>query len=442
MIDMTVAKVAEYTGGTLHGGGAERAVTGAVRDNREVAPGLMFCALPGARRDGHEFIAAALEAGASCCLAQRVPEGVSGPVVTVPDVAQAMARLAARCREAVKVPVVGITGSSGKTTTKEMVACVLARRFNTLRTEKNFNNELGVPLTIFRIGPETEAAVIELGISHFGEMHRLGAMARPDIAVYTLIGRSHLEALGDRGGVLRAKTELLDEMPRDGLVVVNGDDDLLASLRCEQRKLTYGLGNGCNVRAEDYRCLGAEGSEFTVVSGAYRIETRVGAFGRHMVYAALAAAAVGIELGVPDADIAAGIADYQPVGRRASVINTGCLTIVDDCYNANPDSTQMAILSAADLGGRLVCVLGDMLELGEHSEEFHRETGRAALDVGALLLTAGPLSEAMGGQHYESKAELIADLPRQLRRGDTVLVKASHSMAFEDITEALRALEL
>ena len=434
MIDMTVAKVAEYTGGTLHGGGAERAVTGAVRDNREVAPGLMFCALPGARRDGHEFIAAALEAGAPCCLAQRVPEGVSGPVVTVPDVAQAMARLAARCREAVKVPVVGITGSSGKTTTKEMVACVLARRFNTLRTEKNFNNELGVPLTIFRIGPETEAAVIELGISHFGEMHRLGAMARPDIAVYTLIGRSHLEALGDRPGVLRAKTELLD--------VVNGDDDLLASLRCEQRKLTYGLGNGCNVRAEDYRCLGAEGSEFTVVSGAHRIETRVGAFGRHMVYAALAAAAVGIELGVPDADIAAGIADYQPVGRRASVINTGCLTIVDDCYNANPDSTQMAILSAADLGGRLVCVLGDMLELGEHSEEFHRETGRAALDAGALLLTAGPLSEAMGGRHYVSKAELIADLPRQLRRGDTVLVKASHSMAFEDITEALRALEL
>ena len=442
MIDMTVAKVAEYTGGTLHGGGAERAVTGAVRDNREVAPGLMFCALPGARRDGHEFIAAALEAGAPCCLAQRVPEGVSGPVVTVPDVAQAMARLAARCREAVKVPVVGITGSSGKTTTKEMVACVLARRFNTLRTEKNFNNELGVPLTIFRIGPETEAAVIELGISHFGEMHRLGAMARPDIAVYTLIGRSHLEALGDRPGVLRAKTELLDEMLRDGLVVVNGDDDLLASLRCEQRKLTYGLGKGCDVRAEDYRCLGAEGSEFTVVSGVHRIETRVGAFGRHMVYAALAAAAVGIELGVPDADIAAGIADYQPVGRRASVINTGCLTIVDDCYNANPDSTQMAILSAADLGGRLVCVLGDMLELGEHSEEFHRETGRAALDAGALLLPAGPLSEAMGGRHYASKAELIADLPHQLRRGDTVLVKASHSMAFEDITEALRALEL
>lgn len=442
MIGMTVAKVAEHTGGTLCGGGGERPVTGAVRDNREVAPGLMFCALPGARRDGHEFIAAALDAGAPCCLAQRVPEGVSGPVVIVPDVVQAMARLAAACRAQVTAPVVGIVGSSGKTTTKEMVACVLARRYNTLRTEKNFNNELGVPLTLFRIGPETEAAVVELGISHFGEMRRLGAMARPDIAVYTLIGRSHLEALGDRRGVLRAKTELLEEMPDGGLVIVNGDDDLLAGLDCRQRKLSYGLGAGCDVRAENYRCLGAEGSVFTVVSGPHRFEARVGAFGRHMVYAALAAAAVGIELGVPDADIAAGITDYVPVGRRASVIDTGCLTIVDDCYNANPDSTQMAILSAADLGGRLVCILGDMLELGERSEEFHRETGRAALDAGALLLTTGELSAVMGGEHYGSKAALIADLPKRLRRGDVVLVKASHSMAFEEISEALREIKL
>ena len=283
---------------------------------------------------------------------------------------------------------------------------------------------------------------MELGISHFGEMRRLGAMARPDIAVYTLIGRSHLEALGDRRGVLRAKTELLEEMPDGGLVIVNGDDDLLAGLDCRQRKLSYGLGAGCDVRAENYRCLGAEGSVFTVVSGPHRFEARVGAFGRHMVYAALAAAAVGIELGVPDADIAAGIADYVPVGRRASVIDTGCLTIVDDCYNANPDSTQMAILSAADLGGRLVCILGDMLELGERSEEFHRETGRAALDAGALLLTTGELSAVMGGEHYGSKAALIADLPKRLRRGDVVLVKASHSMAFEEISEALREIKL
>ena len=175
MIDMTVQRAAQAVGGQLHGGCGERPVLGAVRDNREVQPGLMFCALPGARFDGHDFIAAALESGAPCCLAQRVPEGVSGPVITVPDVVKAMARLAEYCRSLVRVPVVGITGSSGKTTAKEMCARVLSRRFNTLKTEKNFNNELGVPLTLFRIGPETEAAVVELGISHFGEMRRLGA---------------------------------------------------------------------------------------------------------------------------------------------------------------------------------------------------------------------------------------------------------------------------
>lgn len=440
MIDMTVQRAAQAVGGQLHGGCGERPVLGAVRDNREVQPGLMFCALPGARFDGHDFIAAALESGAPCCLAQRVPEGVSGPVITVPDVAKAMARLAEYCRSLVRVPVVGITGSSGKTTAKEMCARVLSRRFNTLKTEKNFNNELGVPLTIFRIMPETEAAVVELGISGFGEMSRLGAMARPDIAVYTLIGRSHLEALGDRRGVLRAKTELLDYMPDDGLVVVNGDDDLLSGLVCRQRKLSFGLGAGCDVRAEGYRCLGAAGSEFTIAGGGRRIETRVSAYGRHMVYAALSAAAVGIELGVPDADIARGIADYEPVGRRASVIEAGGIRIIDDCYNANPDSTQMAIRSASDLGGRLVCILGDMLELGERSEEFHAETGRAALDAGALLLTTGERAAAMGGEHFASKAELIAALPGLIRPGDSVLVKASHSMAFEEITEALRAL--
>lgn len=440
MIDMTVQRAAQAVGGQLHGGCGERPVLGAVRDNREVQPGLMFCALPGARFDGHDFIAAALESGAPCCLAQRVPDGVSGPVITVPDVAKAMARLAEYCRSLVRVPVVGITGSSGKTTAKEMCARVLSRRFNTLKTEKNFNNELGVPLTIFRIMPETEAAVVELGISGFGEMSRLGAMARPDIAVYTLIGRCHLEALGDRRGVLRAKTELLDYMPDDGLVVVNGDDDLLSGLVCRQRKLSFGLGAGCDVRAEDYRCLGAAGSEFTIAGGGRRIETRVSAYGRHMVYAALSAAAVGIELGVPDADIARGIADYEPVGRRASVIEAGGIRIIDDCYNANPDSTQMAIRSASDLGGRLVCILGDMLELGERSEEFHAETGRAALDAGALLLTTGERAAAMGGEHFGSKAELIAALPGLIRPGDSVLVKASHSMAFEEITEALRAL--
>ena len=411
MKDMTIFSAARAAGGRVAGCGQDAPLSGGVIDSREAGPGLMFCALPGERADGHEYMRSALEKGAACCLATHVPEGVTGPVILVDDVRSAMAKIAGACRDRLGIPVVGITGSSGKTTAKEMCAAVLSQKYNTLKTEKNFNNELGVPLTLFRIGPEHGAAVVELGINHFGEMSRLGAMAKPDIAVYTLIGRSHLEALGDLDGVLRAKGELVEHMPPDGMLIVNGDDEKLAAWRPARRKLTFGLGEGCDVRGVGFAPRGAEGSALTVLAGERRIELFLPAYGRHLAYAALAAAAVGIELGLSDGQIAAGAADYAPVGRRA-------------------------------LGGRLVCILGDMLELGEQSEQMHREVGEAARAAGALLLTAGERSAAMGGEHFASKAELISALPRLLKRGDRVLVKASHSMAFEEISDALRALSL
>ena len=442
MKDMTIFSAARAAGGRVAGCGQDAPLSGGVIDSREAGPGLMFCALPGERADGHEYMRSALEKGAACCLATHVPEGVTGPVILVDDVRSAMAKIAGACRDKLDIPVVGITGSSGKTTAKEMCAAVLSQKYNTLKTEKNFNNELGVPLTLFRIGPEHGAAVVELGINHFGEMSRLGAMAKPDIAVYTLIGRSHLEALGDLDGVLRAKGELVEHMPPDGLLIVNGDDEKLAAWRPARRKLTFGLGEGCDVRGVGFAPRGAEGSALTVLAGERRIELFLPAYGRHLAYAALAAAAVGIELGLSDGQIAAGAADYAPVGRRARIIETPSLTVIDDCYNANPDSVKMAIASAGALGGRLVCILGDMLELGEQSEQMHREVGEAARAAGALLLTAGERSAAMGGEHFASKAELISVLPRLLKRGDRVLVKASHSMAFEEISDALRALSL
>ena len=442
MRDMTIFSAARAAGGRVAGCGQDAPLSGGVIDSREAGPGLMFCALPGERADGHEYMRSALEKGAACCLATHVPEGVTGPVILVDDVLSAMAKIAGACRDKLDIPVVGITGSSGKTTAKEMCAAVLSQKYNTLKTEKNFNNELGVPLTLFRIGPEHGAAVVELGINHFGEMSRLGAMAKPDIAVYTLIGRSHLEALGDLDGVLRAKGELVEHMPPDGMLIVNGDDEKLAAWRPARRKLTFGLGEGCDVRGVGFAPRGAEGSALTVLAGERRIELFLPAYGRHLAYAALAAAAVGIELGLSDGQIAAGAADYAPVGRRARIIETPSLTVIDDCYNANPDSVKMAIASAGALGGRLVCILGDMLELGELSEQMHREVGEAARAAGALLLTAGERSAAMGGEHFASKAELISALPRLLKRGDRVLVKASHSMAFEEISDALRALSL
>lgn len=450
MIGMTVAKVAEHTGGTLCGGGGERPVTGAVRDNREVAPGLMFCALPGARRDGHEFIAAALDAGAPCCLAQRVPEGVSGPVVIVPDVAQAMARLAAACRAQVKAPVVGIVGSSGKTTTKEMVACVLARRYDTLRTEKNFNNELGVPWTLLKLDDAHEVSVVEMGISDFGEMSRLTRMVRPNIAVLSAIADSHLEFLGDREGVLRAKAEIFETMGKDDLAVLNGDDALLGRFHPPTRRLTYGMEPGNDFIAENIENLGIRGARCTIRHGASAFEATIPAYGVHMIYAALAAAVVGSALGMRDAEIAEGISRFRNVGERAHVIETGRLTIVSDCYNANPTSTAAAIDSLAALPGRKVCVLGDMLELGENTAALHEGVGEHAAKRGIdLILTTGELSHSTcegakrAGGHavwFPDKAALVAALPDWIRPGDCVLVKASHSMAFEEITEALKTL--
>ena len=436
MIDFTINDIVRITGGVQHGeadGGAP--VTGAVIDSRAAGEGIMFCALKGERVDGHDYIASALAQGAACALASRAPEGVPGPVIVVPDVQRAMAVLARETRERFPGPVVGVVGSSGKTTTKEMCAAVLSEKYKTLRTEGNLNNELGVPLTLFRLDKSTEAAVVELGISDFGEMTRLGKMARPDIAVYTLIGRSHLNALHDLDGVLRAKTELLDEMRPDALIIVNGDDGRLAALRPRQRMLSYGLGERCEVRALDVKWDG--GVRFTVARGERRFEVKIPAFGRHLVYSALAAAAVGMELGLSDAEIISGLANYAPVGRRARVIEAGGVTVVDDCYNSNPDSCEMAVESAAGLGGRLVCVLGDMLNLGPDSDKMHKEVGDAARRHGALLLTCGESSRSMGGEHFESREALISAVKERVRPGDTVLIKASNAMRFDEVTEAL-----
>ena len=436
MIDFTINDIVRISGGELHGaaeGGTP--VAGAVIDSRAAGEGIMFCALKGERVDGHDYIASALAQGAACALASRAPEGGPGPVIVVPDVQRAMAALARETRERFAGPVVGVVGSSGKTTTKEMCAAVLSEKYKTLRTEGNLNNELGVPLTLFRLDKSTEAAVVELGISDFGEMTRLGKMARPDIAVYTLIGRSHLNALHDLDGVLRAKTELLDEMRPDALIIVNGDDERLAALRPRQRTLSYGLGERCEVRALDVKWEG--GVRFTVARGERRFEVKIPAFGRHLVYSALAAAAVGMELGLSDAEIASGLANYAPVGRRARVIEAGGVTVVDDCYNSNPDSCEMAVESAAGLGGRLVCVLGDMLNLGPDSDIMHKEVGDAARRHGALLLTCGECSRSMGGENYESREALISALKERVRPGDTVLIKASNAMRFDEVTEAL-----
>ena len=345
-------------------GALDREVTSVTSDSRTAGPGALFVAFRGNRVDGHDFMAGCVGKGAVACVTEREPAESERPAIVVDSSLRAIGALAAWHRSRFDIPVIGITGSVGKTTTKEMIAAVLSQRFNTHSTEKNFNNELGVPWTLLRLDDGHQVSVVEMGISDFGEMRRLTAMVRPTIAVFSVIGDAHLEFLGDRAGVLRAKGEIFEGMDESGLAVLNGDDELLKDCRPNMRRVLYGCGGNCDVRAENVRNLGEDGIALTIRHAGGAFDAKIPAFGSHMVYAALAAAAVGLELGLTDEEIARGIAGYQTVGDRARVIHANGLTVVSDCYNANPNSCRAALDSLAALSGRRVCVLGDMLELG------------------------------------------------------------------------------
>lgn len=453
MKNLTLKNIVGAVGGEYHGDSAllEREISFVTTDSREAKMGCLFAAIKGERSDGNDYIAKAAELGALCALGQRVPEGCAIPVIVVEDTIRALGDLAAFYRAGMNVKILGVTGSVGKTTAKEMVFSVLSQRFNVHKTAKNLNNDLGVPLTLFGLEESHQVAVVEMGISHFGEMTRLAEIVRPDMALYTAIGAAHLEFLGDFDGVLKAKTEMLPLLPKDAAVFVNGDDATLRKLSCQQEICRYGRAADCQVRAENVKILGTEGMELEIVSGKRRFPARVCSFGVHMVTAALGAAAVGMALGMTDREIAAGIAAYRPVGSRSGVIRTEKLTIIDDCYNANPTSVAAALDSLSMLSSRKVAILGDMGELGESSPSLHRQTGEKAGSVGAdMLIACGVLSAntAEGAKnagvpevwHFADKAALLEKLPQLLKDGDAVLVKASHSQAFEEIVEALKAL--
>ena len=445
---MTLKNAALACGGRLlNCPDPERGISRAVIDSRAIEPGDLFVAYRGEKTDGHRYIQSALEKGAVCALAEHLPEDGPGPVILVGDVQAALEKICAAYRETLSIPVVGITGSVGKTTAKEMISAVLSRHYRTLKTEGNHNNQIGVPMTVSRIEREHEAAVIEMGISGFGEMTELAAVARPTIAVFTVIGRAHLEFLHDLEGVFRAKTEMLAFLPEDGTVICNGDDAMLASLTCPQRVLRFGTGENCDVRAYEIALLPEGRTRCRITYGERVIHADIPAFGRQLVYAALEGAAVGFVLGLTDREIEEGIAGYATVGRRNAVTDTGFVTLVDDCYNANPESMRCAVDSLAACEGRKVCLLADMLELGPDSPELHRALGTYAAEKGIDLVAAcGPLGKEIAGgagergQWFSSKDEMAAALPKLLRKGDRVLVKASLGMHMEQVAEAVKAL--
>lgn len=421
-----------------------REISAVTTDSRNISSDCLFAAIVGERADGHDYIQAAWELGALCCIGEKKPDEMYGAFILVDSTLAALQAIAAFYRKQFDIPFVGITGSVGKTTVKEMIAAVLAQKYRVHKTAGNFNNELGVPLTLFGLNEEHGAAVVEMGISHFGEMEVLTNMVRPDYGVFTVIGYSHLEHLGDRAGVLRAKKAMVTGIPAHGKVFCCGDDDMLANADFGRQTITYGLGSSCSVRAENVHLLPSGETSCTILAPGRCFEACINAYGEHMVSAALAGAAVGIELGLSDEQISAGIASFETVGSRSRLIKTEKFRIIDDCYNSNPSSLASALRSLADMDCRRVAVLGDMLELGEKSAQLHFECGALAAQLGIdLVLTAGEQAKnlALGAgdiaRHFEKKTDLLSKLPGLIRPGDAVLVKASRGMHFEEISSLI-----
>lgn len=461
MKNMTPEILAHVLGVSCQGSsGMQTEITSVVTDSRKVGEGSLFFAIKGERTDGNRYVHSCYEKGALCCISEMTAQenGVSpeeGCYIQVPDIYAAIQHIAKYYREQCDVKVVGITGSVGKTSTKEMIASVLSVKYKTVKTQGNFNNELGVPLTLFQIRGEHEAAVVEMGISDFGEMTRLANMVMPDVMVITNIGCCHLEQLGDRDGVLKAKTESLLFVKKDGTVIVNGDDDKLRTLPQmypERTPVYYGISGENTWAAGEIENLGLEGSLVTVTGqdGAFWVQVPLP--GKHMVSNALAAAAVGHVFGLSDGQIAEGIAASGETEGRGHVIRTKYFTVLDDCYNANPNSMRAGLDTLADVEGRRVAVLGDMRELGSESQEYHYEIGEYAATRGIELIVAiGSLSKHMargaadaGAKqvlHYGTIDEALAELPGYLEDGDAVLVKASHSMEFTKVVEWLKTVE-
>lgn len=473
MKNMTLEHIAAVCSGIYHGNEADRTkeIKGAVIDSRLVEQGYLFIPIKGEKVDGHKFIPDVFEKGALAVFSEHELENPSGPYILVESTQTAMKKLAEAYRKSLNIKVVGITGSVGKTSTKEMIASVLAQKYNVLKTEGNFNNEIGLPLTIFKIRQEHQVAVLEMGISEFGEMHRLAQMANPDICIITNIGLCHLENLITRDGILKAKTESFEHLTPQGMAVLNGDDDKL----CEKKMVNgrpavfYGLGDAPKqveteegektlaskqIYATDVEALGLTGTRTTIhIRNGNLPETQftveIPIAGEHNVYNALAAVAVARELGLTVEEMKRGIESVQTIGGRSNLIHKGGMTIIDDCYNANPVSMKASIDVLSKAEGRKIAVLGDMGELGAEERQLHYSVGEHFKGKGIDdVFCAGELSKHLAeavekyspetGVHYfETKEALEEALLPYVSEGDSILVKASHFMGFPEIVKAL-----
>ncbi len=436
----TIQELLNATGGTLYAPSdfGCPVVDGLTIDTRTLVLGMAYVAIRGGTFDGHRFIPDAMEKGAVLSISDT---DVPYPHIRVENTVLAYQNIAKLHRERFDLPVVCITGSVGKTTTKEMVKAVLETTLCTHATVGNLNNQTGVPTTVLQINESHEVSVMELGTNHFGEIDAIARVAQPTICLFTNIGEAHIEFFGSREGIFRGKTEMLRHMRSGGTIVSNGDDDYLRTI---PNAITYGLSEGVDVRAVDLKEDRLNGVSFTAELFGKRLPVRLSVAGKHMVQNALAALTVAHLLHVPDDAALTALSAFQPGAGRSDLIRTKRFTLIDGSYNCNPTSMEAALDVLKTAAGRKVCIFGDMLELGENAPAFHARIGAYARQCGIdRMLTVGPLAKNAAfdpKDAYDTVDALLAALPALLCDGDTVLVKASFGMHLKSVVDAIKEL--
>lgn len=449
--NMTLDNIAKACNGIYVGAESLKniEITGVEKDSRLIEEGFLYLPFVGARVDGHDFIPQVFEKGALCTLSERDLD-IDKPYIKVDSVANALKDIAEFYREQLSCKIIGITGSVGKTSTKEMVASVLSEKYQVLKTEGNYNNEIGMPLTILKIRDNHQIAVIEMGISDFEEMHRLAKVAKPDVCVITNIGTCHLENLGDRDGVFRAKTEMFDYAKENYFVVLNGDDDKLIQVKevNGSKPIFFGIDTEQNVGVVSYQAKGVLGTEAEIRYFDKKFHTMIPIPGFHMLYNAMAATCIGVHFDMTFEEIDSGIRKLKAISGRNNIFDVNGITVIDDCYNANPMSMKASlnVLSGAD--GRKVAILGDMFELGKDEINLHKQVGEAAANlkidvvicIGHLSKNIAETAKQGAGKvyYFEEKSDFEANINDYIKQGDTVLIKASNGMKFQTIVRLIK----
>lgn len=455
MENITIDQVVKATNGIFYGKEELKntVLTSVAIDSRKTSDGSLFVALPGEKVDGHSFIPDVVNSGAQCILSEKkLPEDLE-PYILVDSSKKAFIELAKYLRSQFDIKVVGVTGSVGKTSTREMIASVLREEHRVFKTSGNHNNDLGISLMMSEIDSSIEVAVLEMGISEFGEMHLLSEIARPDICVINNIEPCHLESLGDLDGVLKAKTEMFDFMAGNGKIVLNGDNKKLRQVQNVKgiKPIFFGINKENDVYAENIKKHGLKGISATLFVKGEVINVEIPIPGDHVIMNALAAAAVGSCMNISPENIKKGVENVSGVEGRLNIIENKNHTIIDDCYNASPASMKAGIGVLAGAEGRKVAILGDMLELGEETEQYHMSTGEfAAGEEIDLIICIGELGKlikdgadkANKGKsevvYFKTKEEFMAVSDKYINNGDVILIKASNGMKFKEILNHLK----